>query len=293
MLYRGTDDYVAQLSGFIDDGLRSGQSVLIAVPGQKAELLQDHVPDLDRVVFVDMTQLGRNPSRIIPAISEFLDEERRPCRFIEEPRWPGRSPAETAEATRHEALINLALAGYPLEILCLYDVANLSDEVVADAWRTHPEVIVDRVPCASDHYALFDAVWSDDRWPLSPPPPNLRLDVSFDELSALRSQVDQEAAAVAMDPERAQDLVLAVNEVASNSIVHGGGSGTLQVWRHGSRALVCEVRDAGVITDPLVGRRGPGPHLEAKGLWLVNQLCDLVEIRSGPGGTCVRLRVDG
>ncbi len=61
-----------------------------------------------------MTGLGRNPARIIPAIRPFTDS-RRPhrTRFMGEPVWAGRSAAETAEATRHEALINTALAAVP------------------------------------------------------------------------------------------------------------------------------------------------------------------------------------
>jgi hypothetical protein len=51
------------------------------------------------------------------------------------------------------------------------------------------------------------------------------------------------------------------------------------------------VRDQGEITDPLVGRYPPGPDLDVNGLWLVNQLCDLVQIRSGPDGTYVRLTI--
>jgi anti-sigma regulatory factor (Ser/Thr protein kinase) len=84
-----------------------------------------------------------------------------------------------------------------------------------------------------------------------------------------------------------------VTEVASNSIRHGGGQGTLRVWVEDG-ALVCEFRDAGVISDPMVGRVRPAVNqIGGCGLWFVHQLCDLVEIRSGPGeGTRVRLHVD-
>jgi hypothetical protein len=44
--------------------------------------------------------------------------------------------------------------------------------------------------------------------------------------------------------------------------------------------------------DPAVGRRRPSPDaLAGRGLWLVNQLCDLVELRSVQGGAAVRLHV--
>jgi anti-sigma regulatory factor (Ser/Thr protein kinase) len=90
-------------------------------------------------------------------------------------------------------------------------------------------------------------------------------------------------------PARADDLALAVSEVAANSVRHGGGSGVLRIWQDGD-TLVCEVRDHGHIDDPLVGRALPEPMAEGqRGLWLVNQLCDLVQLRSLDDGVVVRL----
>ena len=92
---------------------------------------------------------------------------------------------------------------------------------------------------------------------------------------------------------RAREFTLAMSEVASNSVLHGGGRGTLRLWRQ-VNALVCEMTDAGVITDPMVGRTRPREdQLGGRGLWFVNQLCDLVQIRSAPGqGTRIRLWMD-
>ena len=71
------------------------------------------------VSFADMAVLGRNPARIIPAICRFTDSRHpRRTRFLDEPVWAGRSPAETTEATRHEALINAALAAVPTSVMC-------------------------------------------------------------------------------------------------------------------------------------------------------------------------------
>jgi anti-sigma regulatory factor (Ser/Thr protein kinase) len=116
--------------------------------------------------------------------------------------------------------------------------------------------------------------------------------VSFDEVARepVRRLVTTEARRAGLDTRRTEDLVVAVNEVVSNSVRHGGGGGILQIWHEGG-SLVCEVRDRGHMADPLVGRRKPPTSVEGgRGLWLVNQICDLVQVRGG-GGNVVRMHL--
>ena len=85
--------------------------------------------------------------------------------------------------------------------------------------------------------------------------------------------------------------MLAVGELAANSVRHGGGRGILRIWRT-EAALVCEVRDRGHIDDPLVGRRRPPlAQLGGRGLWIANSVCDLVQVRSNAQGTAVRVHM--
>jgi len=123
-------------------------------------------------------------------------------------------------------------------------------------------------------------------------PPKLSFDA--ENLLGLRGEVIRFATSAGLSAARATELVTAVNEVATNSIVHGGGRGALRMWRDGGN-LVCEIRDAGRYDVPLSDRTKPGPGLrEPRGLWLANHLCDLVQIRTFADGTAVRLhtRVD-
>jgi anti-sigma regulatory factor (Ser/Thr protein kinase) len=111
------------------------------------------------------------------------------------------------------------------------------------------------------------------------------------DLAMVRHLVAQCARSAGLGTRRNEDLVLSVCEVATNSIQHGGGKGRLHVWDEEGE-LVCAIRDEGRIADPLVGRQRPRPDQPSgRGLWIANQLCDLVQIRSGAGGTEVRLRV--
>jgi anti-sigma regulatory factor (Ser/Thr protein kinase) len=106
---------------------------------------------------------------------------------------------------------------------------------------------------------------------------------------AIRRVVAHHAGALGFSAARGEDAILAVNEVMTNSVRYGGASGTVALWHQG-RTLVCEVRDHGRIEQVLAGRIRP-PHAQAggHGLWIVNQLCDLVQIRCDASGTTVRL----
>jgi anti-sigma regulatory factor (Ser/Thr protein kinase) len=110
-----------------------------------------------------------------------------------------------------------------------------------------------------------------------------------DDLFELRQLVSAWASKEALAAEPTEELVLAVHEIATNSVRHGGGMGMLRLWRTGEE-LVCEVQDAGYIRDTLATRRAPGRLASAsRGLWITEQICDLVEIFSSPRGTQVRM----
>lgn len=91
--------------------------------------------------------------------------------------------------------------------------------------------------------------------------------------------------------ERLAEVVLAVHEVAGNSVQHGGGAGNLSIW-HTAHRIAFDVTDRGRIDDPLVGRFPPAlDNDHDRGLGIANQLCDLVQVRSTAAGSSVRLHV--
>ena len=84
--------------------------------------------------------------------------------------------------------------------------------------------------------------------------------------------------------------MLAVNELASNSVEHGAGSGRLRLWAGGSEGLLAEVSDAGRLPDPFPGMVLPdtsGPR--GRGLWLASELSDVMEVWADDSGTVVRV----
>jgi anti-sigma regulatory factor (Ser/Thr protein kinase) len=245
-----------------------------------------------------MARVGQNPARIIPAWREFVAEQAssgRRFRGIGEPIWATRSASELVECERHEALLNLAFADAPAWWLaCPYDTESLAPSVLEEAKRNHPHLVDGDRRRESETYRGLEAVARPFDEPL-PEPSGARDVCAFgddaESLSALRLRVGEAAAAFGLDATRTGDLVLIVNEVATNSVRHGGGSGVFRTWEEGS-SLICEVSDTGRIGDPLVGRGKPSvDHGSGFGLWLANQLCDLVQIRSFTTGSVVRLHV--
>jgi anti-sigma regulatory factor (Ser/Thr protein kinase) len=129
----------------------------------------------------------------------------------------------------------------------------------------------------------------------------LLLDQEFDSgtLYALRAAVQAHAGQAGLSEERVGEIVLAVHELAANAIAHGAGHGRLRMWERAG-ALSCEIADAGPggagrPTGPSPGGAGrptgpseaadPWPAADGHGLWLVRQVADQLDLRSGPRGT--------
>jgi anti-sigma regulatory factor (Ser/Thr protein kinase) len=291
LFYRGDRDYLDGVMHFIAGALKAGEPVVAAIPPGRGELLRRELSGrTGEVEILDMFELGRNPARIIPATERLLAKHQgTTLHCLEEPVWPGRSPEECQEAAKHEALINLAWPGAPIRLLCLYDAEQLPPEVLRDAERTHAVVIEHGSARRTSSYTGAAVPRRSDE-PLPPPPADAReFGFTIGELHEAREMVDEEASAAGLKRGRVEDLILAVSELAANAIRHGHGHGVLRVWRRPDR-LICQVEDGGTIRDPLAGRRLPVPRVPGGiGLWAVNQLCDLVEVRSTKGGTTIRV----
>jgi anti-sigma regulatory factor (Ser/Thr protein kinase) len=130
-----------------------------------------------------------------------------------------------------------------------------------------------------------------DRAPSSPPDEAEVLEYLAD-LAGARDFAAAWARRVGLTPHRVGDLVIVVGELTANTLAHTGGPGVLRLWVTGGE-VVCQVEDGGKITDPRAGMRRPDPAATGggRGLWVVRQLCDRVEISTAPTGTTVRVHM--
>jgi len=282
----------------VQEGAASGDPMLVVVSAPKIDRLRQVLgEDAAGVVFADMDDVGTNPACIIPVWRDFVADhatDGQRVRGIGEPIWVERSPAELVECQRHESLLNLAFdAAPPWRLRCPYDVASLPAAVIDEARRSHPYLTDGDALRPSTDYRGLDPVTSPFDVPLPDPPAGVaELPFELGPLAPIRAFVSREATRAGLSATESSDLVLAANEVVTNSIRYGGGTGVLRMWSDGDTTL-CEVRDGGHLDDALVGRRRPAhDQIGGRGLWLVNQLCDLVQVRTFATGNVVRLHLN-
>ncbi len=294
LFYAGDEEFVRRTAHFIRAGLPGREPTLVVVSSEKIDRLRRELgADGAGVHYADMGDVGSNPARIIPAWQEFIEANPgRELRGIGEPIYPERDAAELIECQHHERLLNLALADSKLFLVCPYDNTALPPAVIVEAGHSHPLIAGEQVEHISGEYAGADHSADLLTAPLpepTPPPEPIRFGLL--DLGTVRGLVESASTGAGLDEVRSQDLVTAVNELATNSVRHGGGEGIVRLWPEPG-GLVCEIRDRGTIEDPLAGRRRPsGEHSGGYGLWLANGLCDLVQVRTGPGLNVVRVHM--
>lgn len=294
LIYEGEAQYLTGTVPFLEAALEAEEPALVAVGPAQAEWLEEAFSTADKreIRFLDMEAVGKNPASIIPLWREFVSENGgRRVRGIGEPVWAARSAAALEECQRHECLLNVAFdPGTTWSLLCPYDAGSLGEEIVERVAVSHRRVHREGL---SEESALFNP--APDCFAGELPPPAVSPEAfafGVAGLAAVRDRVAAAAERVGMDPREVADLVTAASEIAANSVTHGGGTGILRLWHGEDGQLLTEVEDRGQIEEPLVGRVRPDVSQEGgRGLWLANQLCDLVQIRSGAGGTTVRLHM--
>jgi anti-sigma regulatory factor (Ser/Thr protein kinase) len=290
--YQSLPDYRAALGAFVRAGLARREAVLLAVP-RPGELVPDWAAGRSaQVTVTDMSELGRNPARIIPALRTFTDRHfGRPARIVAESVWPGRSPAELQEAARTDALIGLALADLPATLICPFSTAGLPPSALSDATRGHPWQFQPAAVQSNSQYCAEDSAPAGTSLPLPGVPSHAETVRYATDLRPVRAMVTAACERAGLSAMRATDMTLAVSELAANTLRHTAAGGVAQAWQC-DEEMLCQVSDSGHITDRLAGIRRPATGQPGgQGLWLVNQVCDLVELRTSAAGTAIRLHM--
>ena len=293
--YEGGSAFLAGALSFIDDAVTGGETVLIAVGADKREMLRGELSERgteERVSFVDIDSLGRNPGRLIPAWQDWIArtvDDGLPVRGISESPWQGASSGERGELRYHEWLLNLAFDRSPAWwLLCPYDTGAVEPDTLESARQCHPFRLADGAHGANPEFV--------DR-PFAFPEltaacdPDEALRYGAGGLAAVRDRVTTCAARHGLEGARLRELLVAATEVAEMSGTAAGRAPCGRGPRTAPSSASSTTRATSATRWP--AGSGPGRASRAGGAcgWSSSS-ADLVQIRStAEHGTTIRLHM--
>jgi anti-sigma regulatory factor (Ser/Thr protein kinase) len=297
LIYGSDESLMSTLVPWLHEGLEQEDGAIVATTAPHIDQLRDALgSDGDSVSFLSADDLYVHPVQTIAAwqrvLSDAADTGVTYTRIVGEVRFGATEDLQTSW-TRYESALNAVFERSPAWIVCPYDVRTLPPAVIDQAWRTHPTVW-DSTRRKSDRYEvparLLREIVEPGRAVTGPPSLVLQIDGSVREVREAVRALGGEAR---LPRSRVEELVLAVSELAGNTVRHAGGGGRLALWIT-SEGVVCEVTDhGGGMADPLAGLVPPKPSASAgMGLWIARQLSDSFAIGADGDGTTVRIAVD-
>jgi MEDS: MEthanogen/methylotroph, DcmR Sensory domain len=298
-IYSDDSQFLDTALPFLADGLAVGEPVLAVTNPANLELLGaalgEHSGEVD---YAESAFFGRRPPRRVAAFYRYWKGSQGGSRsgrvrILAEPVWAGRSAREITAWTRMEAALNVTLASTSISMICPYDARTTDPGIIADALRTHPVQVAGSEQSPSPQYSDPAAfARSCDARPLAQPPGDAETFAFDGDLRGLRRFIVGSAGGHGVAGDRADMMVLAVSEVGAFLKSRGPAGAVVRTWEQPG-AVVCDFRQPGAsIDDPFLGLRPaelvPG---DGDGLWLANQICDWMDIRSGAEGCTIQLQI--
>lgn len=287
LLYDSSAGLLAVVVPYLRAGLANGDHVVvIASPDRCAAMREALSGESDAVTFEDAAvPLADGPPGVAGYRREFerWTQEGRCVRAVTEEPWPDDDAQAIKRGHSHGGLDEgLYLPG--MAIVCLYDRAALTSEAALAVRASHP-LVIEEDPRAQPPATAGDPM------PASPAEPAEI--VCPADPAEVRSFVRDVAAVFGLADPHLSDFVLAVHEIAANSLAHAEID-AVRVWR-ADRDVIGEVTDygPGVAPSPVEAHhQAPEPTVESgRGLWLAHQLADSVEVRDSAVGSAVRVRM--
>ncbi|MGA8417679.1 MAG: MEDS domain-containing protein [Candidatus Dormiibacterota bacterium] len=145
-IYSSDDEFLASAVPFLAEGIERSEAVLAVPAAWQLDLLRDALGDAaHHVEFLESAEWYESLRGASRGYLDFVRDRfvngASWIRILGEATWLGRAEAPAAEWFRYESMINISLASAPATIVCTYDARSLSDDVLMDARRTHPEVL--------------------------------------------------------------------------------------------------------------------------------------------------------
>ncbi len=289
LIYGCDDAFMDVALPVVEQGIEAREPVLVAVQTANVENLRSALGgEPEGVTLLTVEEWYETSARTREKFARWAEErsDGGRVRLIGEPPWTLGNEAQVRDWARNESAANVAFAGKPVSLLCPYDARTLPAEIIQHAHCTHPAILRPDGPTTSEPYEdpqVFCRRLNDY---VGPPEGEPSTDLVFNlaDLRLVRRTISAAATECGLADSRADELALAVNELASNAVLHGSPPARLRVWEADTE-LICEVSDDGDgIRDALAGQLTPPPEGNGgRGIWLARMVCDAVEIRTGTG----------
>lgn len=294
-----TEELVGELTPLLREWLSRRDHVFVNLTADRVEALRAALGSgADRVRWTDTYDWAPHPARRLRAIQELLEDDDRAgpgrLRFVGECAFPAASPELAVEWERFEAVLNDVLADAPVTMVCTYDVNDLPEDLIERVPSTHPMLGVDPVVPNASYRRPLDVLHIPTA--LSPPPASATHEGGRVAPARARSLVRDVLSRVEATGPRTRhaldDLAVVATELVTNAWQVQADSIDVWCWHEGDEMGVQVDDDGPGLRDPFAGYRRPASGVVGgRGLWIVRQLADLVEIASDGRGTSVRARI--
>ncbi|RZT86495.1 anti-sigma regulatory factor (Ser/Thr protein kinase) [Pseudonocardia sediminis] len=290
----GPADFVGRVAPLAEAALSRGDQVTLAVSPASEELLRDRLGGERVSTLTALAPAARGSGQTVAAWR--ARELRALCSagrdvFVVTEHDAALDGPDGSYWTELEAALNISLGGLPVTQVCGYPQIPLHQVVADAALVNHPLLLrAGELMHNPEHRSPAQVMAN---LPVAPPellgPPDVFLRYNTFELARVRDAVEDAVRGSELERTRGEDLVLAVNEIATNAVEHGSSQAELFLWA-GPDELVCELHDEGRLEQPLIGLAPPHPsQARGRGTWIARQLCDALHVWRDSGGTHVRL----
>jgi len=297
VLYGSDEQLRDLLVPYLADALRRREHLLVAVSKPAERVLHAALGEAaDRVQWGGS---GLSDDRLGRMFATFGDYLARRCGagvptcVVGEP-GAGLSPDRLSHYLRYVSMAYQIYGAYGCPMLFLWNEQRYSPEVLAHVRAVHPRLLGGGGTIINTEYRDPIDYLTAAATPAPAAPADLDLDVrleSADGLAELRRQLRSWGSSAALSDGDTDDIVIAVDEIATNALEHGQPPARVRGWSTADAVFV-RVDDQGRSgIPPTTGYvRPPTDSRRGRGIWMARHLADVLTTHNGPTGTTVALR---
>lgn len=296
LAFRDADQFVAAAAPYLRRGVEGGEAVIAVASKRNLAALQSELGSQARHVdFFDNADWYDSQARTLHRYLRYWNERNetgwKPLRILGEPTNAAHGEEDARRWTAFESGINDLIRSMPVRMLCAYDL-SIQANTLQNLEVSHPHIAHGESTRASSGY-IDPQSFSAARAALPLPVPRAGvLSAPFNgaTLGELRAALARFAATHALSRATKIDLFVAIGEAVANAVSHGGGEGTLRIWRDDREIVADVIAYEGRFENVMHGYFPPAQFAESgRGLWVIRQICEWVEIRPRESGSIVRM----